>query len=267
MRIGAVTASFDPVTESEIRQIRQICRENSLDRVILCAEKEGILPYKVRMALLRKAVRPWRRLCAGEKIKGLPVYTIDTGDEEKVREGHFGLCASGTRRYLLEHGLYFEEIVNARLKPSRSSHSMEVAKLCVRLAQAHGVDTRKAYQAGLMHDVTKNSSFEWNEAVMKRDYPVNLKYHPNVWHSFTAVTWLREELGISDPEILNAVYAHTLGNSNSKLAKILYIADKTEPTRGWNSDKEVALSMKDLTAGRDLVLKEATEAMEKEKNV
>ncbi len=267
MRIAAVTASFDPVTESEIRMIRKLCRENSLDRIILCPHKEGILPYKVRMALLKKAVRPWRRLQAGEKIHGLPVYTIDTGDEEKVREGHFALCASGTRRYLVEHGLYFEEIVRARLKPSRASHSMEVAKLCVTLAKAHGVDIRRAYQAGLMHDVTKNCSHEWNEAVMKRDYPVNLKYHPNVWHSFTAVSWLREEPGIRDPQILNAVYAHTLGNSNSKLAQILYIADKTEPTRGWNSDREIVLSLRDLTAGRDLVLKEATEAMEKEKHV
>jgi nicotinate-nucleotide adenylyltransferase len=45
---------------------------------------------------------------------------------------------------------------------------------------------------------------------------------------------------------------------------ILYIADKTEPTRGYDSTKEIALSMKDLAVGFALVKQEAAEWLKKE---
>jgi nicotinate-nucleotide adenylyltransferase len=55
---------------------------------------------------------------------------------------------------------------------------------------------------------------------------------PSLLHSRAGAVLLRERFGVGDEEVLAAVRDHTLGSSAmGPLEKIVYIADKIEPTR------------------------------------
>ena len=50
----------------------------------------------------------------------------------------------------------YVEILRERLSEKRFFHSLAVAKEAVRLAEKYGADTKKAFFAGLLHDVCKD---------------------------------------------------------------------------------------------------------------
>ncbi|MBO5725698.1 MAG: HD domain-containing protein, partial [Clostridia bacterium] len=54
----------------------------------------------------------------------------------------------------------YKEILKGRLKEKRYIHSLAVADEAVRLAKKYGCDEEKAYLAGLLHDITKNTPKE-----------------------------------------------------------------------------------------------------------
>ena len=63
---------------------------------------------------------------------------------------------------------------------------------------------------------------------------------PQLWHGFAAAEYLREELAISDPEILEAVRWHTVGKADmSTFEKIIFLADLTSAERSYPSAAEV----------------------------
>ena len=269
MRKTAVfTASFDPVTVSEIQAIRALMKKEHIHTGYLYVKSEGILERKRRMFLVSLAVKAYRHLSVCDELpEGIPVYTLAEDSEQEVRNGNFRAAARGIRRALNDHGDYYQEILDHLCKPSRAAHARSTAELCRKLAKAHGVNEKTAYFAGLLHDITKNADAGVQQKIMRIYYPELMHYHPNVWHSFTAVNKLRDDLCIHDRQFLNAVFTHTLGDGESNLSRILYIADKTEPTRSWDCSREVELAMKNLKAGRDLVYQEAQEYMEREKHV
>lgn len=253
---GIVIASFDPITRQTLQELKQIQKREHLQVLYVWPQEEGILPFDVRLNLLQKATKPYNKLIVYQ-ASHVPSFSVSTDDEEKVRQGSFYLAAPGIQNVLVSQGYYFEEIVKAHCKPKRAGHSFAVAKLCEELANAHGLDAKKAYQAGLLHDITKDMSDDENRRILELYQPDKLSLSPKVWHSYSARSWLKQNLGLYDEEILHAIDCHTIGNGTSSLDHILYIADKCEPTRGYDSTKEIALSKKDLKEGAKLVLEEA----------
>ena len=134
------------------------------------------------------------------------------------------------RSYWLKPEL-FKEGLKQLLKPKRYEHSLSVAKVAKSLALAHHVDPRKAYLAGLLHDITKYLSEEEAYNYLKYYDEDKLSDPKAIWHSYTAYYYLKEHLHLYDEEVLNAIYHHSDGLSHSKLAMIIYIADKREPLR------------------------------------
>ncbi len=122
-----------------------------------------------------------------------------------------------------------------KLNQKRFEHTMGVAGEARRLAPLFGVDEEKAYIAGLLHDCAKNFSAA-EEAAYCEKYGVELdKYateeHALV-HAFLGATVAREDYGVEDSEILDAIYYHTTGKADmTPLEKLIYIADMTEPGR------------------------------------
>ena len=137
------------------------------------------------------------------------------------------------------------------------NHSLRVAKLSKELAKKHGLDERIAYQMGILHDITKDKDDDFHKKILKKHDPKRLKDNHNVWHSFSAMYWLKENMYINDKRILEAVYYHTIGNPKGKYNKLLYIADKIEPGRKYDVSKETKLAFKDLDKAYDLVYDEA----------
>lgn len=104
-------------------------------------------------------------------------------------------------------------------------------------------------EMGLLHDVTKAKDEKWGRKVLQDTFPKALEVSPNVWHSFTASIWVKKHIGITDPRILHAIQHHALGDGNSIWDKLLFIADKIDPLRDYDSSHLLKLCQKDLHDG------------------
>ncbi|MCR4951179.1 MAG: bis(5'-nucleosyl)-tetraphosphatase (symmetrical) YqeK [Solobacterium sp.] len=246
---------FDPVTQKEKEAVLAYRKDHRETEICVVPAAEGTLSFETRLRLLKKAFAPYRHvhvLSAAEDA-----VQLEEADEEAVRSGMFRLAASGIRRILIEEGFFLQETAKAMCRERRYVHSAGVAATCRRLAQAHHMDQAEALKAGWLHDVTKAMPDEEAEKIIAVWKPEWLSISPKVWHSYTAVVWLKQNMGLHDRRILNAIEHHTLGDGNSSLDRILYIADKIEPGRGYDTSREWDLAAKDLKKGAGLVREES----------
>ncbi len=141
----------------------------------------------------------------------------------------------------LENIMEIRAKLQEMLKPSRYEHSLSVSFTCICLAMRYGVDIHKAELAGLVHDCAKQFSNEELLKACKEDgveLTDDMRKAPQVIHSVYGAVYARKCFGIDDPEILSAVYYHTLGRPNmSLLEAIVFTADYIEARR----DKAVRL--------------------------
>ncbi len=152
-----------------------------------------------------------------------------------------------TEIYIKSKGLYgaskhFDkdsllEVLRKRLNPKRFAHVLGVAETAVKYAKLYGADIQKAEIAGLLHDCTKDYSYETQLRLLE-DYGYTAtkedKIKPII-HSVTAQISAKHDFGIEDNEILDALRYHTAGREEMTLLdKIIYVADFTEPTRDYS---------------------------------
>ena len=128
-------------------------------------------------------------------------------------------------------------ILQKRLNEKRYYHSLCVADEAKRLAEKYGGDQDKAYLAGLLHDITKNAPDEEHLQIFKEfgiilnDIEKNAK---KLWHAMSGAEYVKNILGINDPEIIDAIRYHTTAKADmSLLAEILYLADFTSKDRDY----------------------------------
>lgn len=259
--VARIRSTFDPISKQAIKDALQLCKKE-VDCVVFELREEGVLSLQTRKKLLQEAIRPYRNfyLSLPKNTKVILEKEMDyTEEEKKIQSGSFKYAANGTHKSLLHNHELLLQVAKNQCSQRRWLHSQGVADVCVQLAKVHHVDMNKAWIAGILHDVTKKRDKTWSEAILKRSAPEMLSYPEPVWHSYTAPVWLKEELGLRDKEILNAIKHHTLGTGQSKLDRILYIADKCEPNRGYDASKEIELSKQNLKKGFELVYHEAEE--------
>lgn len=150
------------------------------------------------------------------------------------------------------HNYY--ELAENTLSERRFIHSRNVAAAAVRLAKKHGADPYKAEVAGILHDITKELNPE-NQLQIVESGGIILddvcKKSPQLLHAITGMVYCRDTLGITDPDILNAIRYHTTARASmSLLEKILFIADFISDERDY-SDVDImrAESEKSLEDG------------------
>lgn len=120
-------------------------------------------------------------------------------------------------------------VIREKLGDKRYIHSLNVADECRKLAKFYDYDEDRAYIAGLLHDVLKDTShtklldYLTINGVSQEDYEL---IAPKLWHATAGAMFVEKELGVSDLEIINAIRYHTTGRRYmTKLDKILYVAD------------------------------------------
>ena len=147
--------------------------------------------------------------------------------------------------YIYKENLYRAEMtidemrekLQQRLKKERFAHSIGVANTAVKLAKKFGVDEKKAYIAGLLHDCARQ--FENNELpaeATKRGIEIGEveKTMPLLLHAYIGAKMIEEIYGVHDAEISQAIYRHTVGARDmTPLDKIIYFADMIEPNRNY----------------------------------
>ena len=124
-----------------------------------------------------------------------------------------------------------------RLSEYRRVHSLNVSAEAVRFAEKYGGDVEKARLAGLLHDVTKEFDGELQLKIIEKGGIILSELErrsPKLWHSISGACYIRDELGIDDPDIFNAVRYHTTARAGmSQLEKIIFLADFTSAERSY----------------------------------
>ena len=135
-----------------------------------------------------------------------------------------------------------EEFINEirkQLGDYRFIHSLNVAKTAVELARRYGADEKKAYTAGILHDVLKDKKPEELLDLIDNRYKIPLndveRSNHKLYHAIAGAEYVKNELGVNDEEIINAIRYHTTGRKNmSLLEKVIYIADFISEDRTYD---------------------------------
>ena len=142
--------------------------------------------------------------------------------------------------------------LKARLSKKRYTHSLNVAHEAQRLAELYGEDPEKAYFAGLMHDVCKELPAEEQEELVRASSFVVSKEElvtKPVWHGIAGAYFLQVRMGVTDPDVLNAVRYHTVGRAGmTRLEEIVYLADLISEDRTYDGVEQMRLCLTSINA-------------------
>lgn len=173
-----------------------------------------------------------------------------TASSSEIREGHLELLDTDVLKYISQNGLYLETMIKNRMKKKRYLHTLSVASLAKEIAECNQLDGKKAYIAGIMHDVAKEMEHDAAYQLMKEHYPDFIDKPEPVWHQWLSAYVSEHEFLISDPVILKAIEDHTTASPTiSRIGMCLYVADKLDPLRGYDSSSDIELCKKDVVEG------------------
>ena len=128
------------------------------------------------------------------------------------------------------------ERVKEYLKPTRVPHVLGCEQEARSLAALWGENVQTAAEAALLHDITKRCSPEEHYAIcceyaLKVDSA--LLKNAALLHALTGAALAKSRFGCSD-EVCSAIRWHTTGKpAMTRLEKIIYLADFSEPTRSF----------------------------------
>ncbi|MEX2016831.1 MAG: bis(5'-nucleosyl)-tetraphosphatase (symmetrical) YqeK [Candidatus Hydrogenedentales bacterium] len=129
----------------------------------------------------------------------------------------------------------FVALLHDRLPDKTYQHCLSVAEFCRSFIHKAGITEEQAITAGLLHDLCKPlKNDEMLIAAAKYDIraaPLQ-REKPTLLHGPVAAEECRRELGVVDPDILDAIYWHTTGRADwNPVGVALYVADYAEPRR------------------------------------
>ena len=183
------------------------------------------------------------------------------------------LVSIETEFYMYKNALYMpQEIASIRsrlasvIRKKRLDHTMLTACEAIKLAHLYGADTQKARLAAMLHDCIKLPNKELLDYCAKHCYDITEEERKNPYliHARLGAVIAMEEYGVTDPEVLQAIANHTLGRVGmSLLDKIIYVADKIEPSRQFDGvDDMRRAAYDDINLGMLLVMRHSAEYTE-----
>ena len=183
---------------------------------------------------------------------------VDQASSEIKQTGSFDKLPSVVRDFIKTHDIYntitvldhcsddtcvkfYEYAVKLYpyLSGKRLLHTLNVGLLSVKLAHDHGEDCDKALIAGTLHDCAKELPIE-KQKEMAEAVCGDLFVDDKLLHSPAGAFMARDMFGIDDQVILDAITYHTTGRGGATLLdKIVYLADKIEPSRTYTDLTEM----------------------------
>lgn len=136
-----------------------------------------------------------------------------------------------------ERNSEFVDEIKKHLSESRFYHSLNVAHEAKKLAEHYGSDPGKAFTAGLLHDIMKDTDYSRQLKIIEDNGIILTKTEQNskkTWHQLSGAVFIEKYLGVKDKEIISAVRCHTTAKADmSLLEKVLYIADYISADRNY----------------------------------
>ena len=128
-------------------------------------------------------------------------------------------------------------LLEEKLTPYRLRHSKGVAQAAFHLAGQYGADPDKAYLAGLLHDILKDTPKEEQFTILTNSGilldEISLQ-SPKLWHAMAGAIYVRDTLSILDEDIFHAIFYHTTGRVfESRLEEVIYLADFISEDRDY----------------------------------
>ena len=154
------------------------------------------------------------------------------------------------------------------LSSQRIAHTAGCEHEAVQLAKLWGEDPEKAAVAGILHDSTKNLSYD-EQLILCDKYGIILdnaqRENPKLLHAITGAALAKDRFGVSE-EISQAIRWHTTGKPDmSVLEKIIYLADYIEPTRDFDGVERLReLAYEDLDKALALGLEMSLEELRRQ---
>ena len=131
--------------------------------------------------------------------------------------------------------------LKSTLSEKRYKHSLGVMKKAEELALIYGVDVNIAKLTGLAHDIGKEySDEEMLKYAKENNIEVDSVEEVNVGllHAKIGADICKKKYNFTE-EMQNAIKYHTVGNENMDLlAKIIFVADKTEEGRNYKKEEK-----------------------------
>ncbi|MBQ9458184.1 MAG: bis(5'-nucleosyl)-tetraphosphatase (symmetrical) YqeK [Bacilli bacterium] len=190
-------------------------------------------------------------LLAESKAVRFPYGRIGSAYEDDLRNLRLMELPSYIRETIENKGLYFISVLGKHMSTKRLLHSISVANLAYYIALGSKVEmAEKAYVAGLIHDIAKHLAPDQAKLQLEKHMPEALAFPAWTYHQFLAPFIAEEVFGINDADITTAIVYHATGKAHmTPLAKIIYSADKIEPTRGFDSSSLISACLKDYYVG------------------
>ncbi len=221
----------------DIARMATLCTvpRTGTDTATLHAYADELTVQGVRCYVADKPVEPIssteirRRLMANEPTdEWLPDGVADYIKAHSLYTAATGMC---------DRDEQFRAIIRKRLGDYRYHHSLCVADEAKRLAIRYGADEKKAYTAGLLHDMMKDTD-QKSQLQILADFGILLdeveQRVDKLWHAKVGAVFLEHILHVDDRAILDAVRYHTTGRAGmSLLEKIVFVADFTSADRQY----------------------------------
>ena len=229
-------------------------RVHETDPASLAAEKQRLMSLGARIIMIRME----------------PVDISSTAVRASLADGRMNYqLPVPVREYCTAKGLYglpgridqidawMDRLFEA-LNPHRFAHSLSVALTARRLAKKYAVDPLLAEQAGLLHDCAKCFPLKEMQRIAREHALTDddsILSSGALLHSLVGAWVARNEYGLSDPDVLDAIAYHNTGHAGmSRLAMCVCLSDSIEPLRDSYPLLERVRLLSELSLERALLL-------------
>lgn len=216
-----------PIVELSSTQIRQMVSDRQ--------SITGLVPEPVEKLIRKNALYRW--------------------------QADLAVLTTGFRQSLFD----LERRIWPTLTGKRLLHSLNVMTYALHLANIHHVSMEQTAVAALLHDCAKclPATEQTALAAMHGD-PALMA--PELVHGPAAAQLAQSRFGVTEQAILNAIQYHTTGRIGmTELDKIIFIADKIEPSRVYSGLEQIrALAEVNLDAALKVCFEEINKFLDRE---
>lgn len=203
--------------------------------------KVNMQPINISSTAVRNAI------ASGEETPLLPLVCR----EYAALAGLYGApCRLGNNTHWLDK-------LFAALKRTRFAHTLAVAHEARRLALVHGLDADRAELAGVLHDCAKCMPVDAMRAICLQHNlgaDADMLESGELMHQYVGAHIAREEYGMTDDAVLQAIACHTTGAPGmTPLDMVINLADKIEYTRESYPQLETVRSLAEESLPRALL--------------
>lgn len=179
------------------------------------------------------------------QIQG-PVIEVSSTE---IRNGESTNTSPCVLNYMMTQGLYLDSILKNRVSEYRYEHVLRVTDCALEISKSHRMNQSDVLLAAMMHDLAKDDDKDRLWHSVQANFSNQIDLPPAFYHAFVASSELSQRYYVRNKHVLKAIQGHVNGKSTTQLGMLLYIADKCERGRGYDSEPFIELAKKDIRRG------------------